>query len=182
MSSRGRVSVGLESLRSGANRGGIRRQALVPCMIPWMSSEIQECRRGDGGKSGLDTFTHLPHRPLSSILPWTSSEENMTRTKKSAKESLEGHPRVRLLVSYDVARARSSARGKVHRKVFGGQSRKAVNGRVKTYRYDGLLAREDVEYIGQSVLLLPTALGESLLKFLRSLEVPSQGTSVLIPP
>ena len=105
----------------------------------------------------------------------------MPQTEKYAQGSGGGPAQVKLLVSYDVARARSSARGKVHRKVFGSETRKAVNGRVKTYRYEGLLARQDVEYIGQSVLLLPTALGESFLKFLRGLEVPSQGKSVLIP-
>lgn len=69
----------------------------------------------------------------------------------------------------------------MHRKVFGSETRKAVKGRVKTYRYEGLLACQGVEYIGQSVLLLPTAMGESFLQFLRGLEVPSQGKSVLIP-
>lgn len=104
-------------------------------------------------------------------------------TEKTVESTDPGGPRLktRLLVSYDVARARNRTRGKVHRRVFGSESRKAVDGRVKTYRYDGLIARRNVEYIGQSVLLMPPGLGESFLSFLRGLEVPSTGKTVLIP-
>lgn len=104
--------------------------------------------------------------------------------REDARESPESNgsdPEAKLLVSYDVARARSSARGKVDRRVFGSKTRRAVKGRVKTYRYEGLIARHGVEYVGQSVLLMPPALGASFLKFLRGLEIPSHGKKVLIP-
>ncbi|MFQ5837509.1 MAG: hypothetical protein ACE5HJ_01835 [Thermoplasmata archaeon] len=107
----------------------------------------------------------------------TTMEGNGERRIENEGEDLQ----TKLLVSYDVARARTRTRGKVHRKVFGSESRKAVNGRVKTYRYEGLISRPGVDYVGQSVLLMPETLGKELLRFLRHLEVPCHGRMVFIP-
>ena len=68
------------------------------------------------------------------------------------------------IVTWDVDSGNEALGARLKRFVFGHESRKS--GRV--YRYPGLVDREGVRYLGQSVVFLPLALLASVESFLSS--------------
>jgi hypothetical protein len=74
------------------------------------------------------------------------------------------------IVHFDISRARSDVRWKLHRFLHGRVDQKRANGRSRSYRYPGLLHEGGIR-LGQSVYLLPPDLASRLIVKLRDLGV-----------
>ena len=72
------------------------------------------------------------------------------------------------ILSYDIAGRDNRMAVAVSHYLFGSVSRKQVNGGIKEYRYPGLIEREGVVWLGQSVFLLTPARSRELRAFLDS--------------
>jgi len=59
------------------------------------------------------------------------------------------------LVSYDISALKSSKKVKVSRLIYGYQSKKTVNGKIKQYRYKGLKDKYNVYLISKNTVLIP---------------------------
>jgi len=84
-------------------------------------------------------------------------------------ETVTAAPRV--LVSYDIQARRRSECSMVQQYVFGRTVVKTVDGRAKRYRYPGLVAKQGVERLGQSVLMMREEEAEAFTGFLARLRV-----------
>src|SRR5688572_26596371 len=88
----------------------------------------------------------------------TARARSLQRARKQRQVPMDG-----FIVTWDVDSANSAMCGRVRRFVFGYTSRKGG----KAYRYPGLVERDGVRYLGQSVLFVsPPTLGV-LTEYLR---------------
>ncbi|MFQ5552611.1 MAG: hypothetical protein ACE5EW_02710 [Thermoplasmata archaeon] len=84
----------------------------------------------------------------------------MARARRQRTNRLRG-----FLVTWDVESRDASASARLKRYVYG----YSLSNDGKTYRYTGLVDREGVRYVGQSVLFLGRSEMEELTSFLRNL-------------
>ena len=94
----------------------------------------------------------------------------MAETGVDVKETVTALRRV--LVSFDVSGRRRTECTLVNRFIFGRDVVRRVGGKVKTYRYPGLIHRPGVERLGQSVLLLREDDAGEFVHILGELRVP----------
>ncbi len=81
-----------------------------------------------------------------------------------------GEPLRRMIdIHYDVPVEKRSLKDKVNRYVFGYRLTAEREGRVRVYRYGGIVQRKGVRWIGQSVLRLPPSVAEEVEAKLRGL-------------
>jgi len=72
------------------------------------------------------------------------------------------------IVSYDVAGHDNSTAVAISHYIFGRTDRVRVNGGCKEYRYPGLIEKDGIVWLGQSVFLLTTERSMELRGFLDS--------------
>lgn len=81
-----------------------------------------------------------------------------------------GEPLRRMVdIHYDVPVEKRALKDRVNRYVFGYRLTAQREGRVRIYRYGGIVQRKGVRWIGQSVLRLPPSLSEEVEARLRGL-------------
>lgn len=85
-----------------------------------------------------------------------------------------------VLLSYDISSLNKSSQVKVSRKVHGYVSKKLVNGKKKTYRYEGLKERYDTYLVSPSTLILPESVAEVFLSELRELKAKFRTIKVYV--
>ncbi|TET91433.1 MAG: hypothetical protein E3J35_02530 [Methanomassiliicoccales archaeon] len=85
----------------------------------------------------------------------------------------------RTIVSFDIPRQDRSKRSIIQRYLHGRSETRNLNGKMKTYRYPGLLD-EGGSRLGQSVFLLPPDLTSRLILKLRGLKINHRYWDVLV--
>ena len=88
----------------------------------------------------------------------TSRARSLRRARKQRQAPMDG-----FIVTWDVDSANTVVCGKIRRYVFGYTSRKGG----KVYRYPGLVERDGVRYLGQSVLFVSQPSLGLLTEYLR---------------
>ena len=88
----------------------------------------------------------------------TTRARSLRRALKQRQAPMDG-----FIVTWDVDSANTVVCGKIRRYVFGYTSRK----RGKVYRYPGLVERDGVRYLGQSVLFVSQPTLTLLVEYLR---------------
>lgn len=68
------------------------------------------------------------------------------------------------LVSYNISTLKPSKKVKASRIIHGYQSKKAVNGEIKQYRYEGLKDKYNVHLISKNTVLIPEEYAKSFLR------------------
>ncbi len=82
------------------------------------------------------------------------------------------------IVSFDIPNRDRCGRSNIQRFLHGRTDTKSVNGKMKTYRYPGLLDEGGFR-LGQSVFLLPPDLASRLILKLRGLKISHRYWDVL---
>jgi hypothetical protein len=82
------------------------------------------------------------------------------------------------ILSYDVAGHDNRTAVAVSHFIFGSVVRQSVNGGMKEYRYPGMIEKEGVVWLGQSVFLVTPERARELRRFLESKGVAYGGIRV----
>ncbi len=129
---------------------------------------------------GSSTYTHLSCHPSYLVIPVTKTQDRVEGEmiiKKGTMEKLGLEERT--IVSFDIPRQDRSKRSIIQRYLHGRSETRNLNGKMKTYRYPGLLDEGGFR-LGQSVFLLPPDLASRLILKLRGLKINHRYWDVLV--
>ncbi len=132
------------------------------------------------GPPGVPAASHLTEERVEVVDANRASADDIRRILDdaiavigSAASTVHGQPLRRMIdLHYDVPVGIRSLKDRVNRYVFGYRLTSERAGRRRSYRYDGVVHRMGVRWIGQSVLRLPPSIAEEVESQLRAWGVP----------